>query len=158
MTLDSNFLLLKQMEAQGHWSWGLTEFGVNGGALAQAFEPKLNLLTSYFATSLGVVPEIQIKYLVAACIALKGVGGILFIFGSSFGAYLLLLYLIFSMPILHDFFNYDSSDPEFVPILMQFLQNLALFGALFFFLGMKSTHPKKQKQHHKKNASKAKTT
>ena len=31
----------------------------------------------------------QIKHLVAAAIVLKGVGGLLFIFGSSFGAVLL---------------------------------------------------------------------
>lgn len=33
----------------------------------------------------------QIKYVVAAAITLKGIGGVLFIFGSSFGAFLLVL-------------------------------------------------------------------
>lgn len=32
---------------------------------------------------------LQMKLLVAAAIALKGVGGLLFVFGSSLGAYLL---------------------------------------------------------------------
>lgn len=48
----------------------------------------------------------QIKHLVAAAIVLKGVGGLLFIFGSSLGAFLLVCSLslstLFSWPVHGD--------------------------------------------------------
>lgn len=119
------------------------EFGTDGGPFVKQLEPKYNIFTDHVTSYLGVqAPKIEIKHLVAASIALKGVGGILFIFGSSFGAYLLLIYLLLATPVLHDFYNYDIEKPEFIPIFFDFIQNLALFGALLFFLGMKNSFPK----------------
>ncbi|KAK4855714.1 hypothetical protein QYF36_010162 [Acer negundo] len=46
-----------------------------------------------------------------------------FVFGNSFGAILLVL----TTPLLHDFYNYGPKDPEFVPLLHEFLQCVALF-------------------------------
>nr|DAD36744.1 TPA_asm: hypothetical protein HUJ06_007385 [Nelumbo nucifera] len=67
------------------------EFGVDGGPAAKALRPKFDVLTNHVTSNLGVqVPEIEIKHLVAGAVALKGIGGIFFIFGSCFGAYLLL--------------------------------------------------------------------
>ena len=45
------------------------------------------------SATVGVpMPHVEIKNLVATSIALKGLRGLLFIFGSSLGAYLLLLH------------------------------------------------------------------
>eukprot|EP00262_Sarcandra_glabra_P019981 TRINITY_DN778_c0_g2_i1.p1 TRINITY_DN778_c0_g2~~TRINITY_DN778_c0_g2_i1.p1 ORF type:complete len:158 (-),score=24.42 TRINITY_DN778_c0_g2_i1:294-767(-) len=131
------------------------EFGVDGGPLVEVFRPKFDVLTNHVTSNLGVqVPEIDIKQLVATTIALKGLGGILFIFGSSLGAYLLLLHQAIGTPILYDFYNYDIDKPEFIQLFIKFTQNLALFGALLFFLGMKNAIPKRQL---KKKAPKTKT-
>eukprot|EP00268_Persea_americana_P031699 TRINITY_DN3096_c0_g1_i2.p1 TRINITY_DN3096_c0_g1~~TRINITY_DN3096_c0_g1_i2.p1 ORF type:complete len:158 (-),score=26.21 TRINITY_DN3096_c0_g1_i2:463-936(-) len=131
------------------------EFGVDGGPAAKNLRPKFELFTNHVTSYLGVrVPETEIKHLAAAAIALKGIGGILFIFGSSFGAYLLLMYLGVATPILYDFYNYDSEKPEFHQLFVKFTQNLALFGALLFFMGMKNSIPKRQ---HKKKVPKTKT-
>ena len=90
-----------------------------------------------------------------------------------------LLYLAFVTPIVHDFYNYDMEKAEFAQIFGKFtqvivdfsickfakqwlvlvseylwLQDLALIGALLFFLGMKNSIPKRQA---KKKAPKAKT-
>ncbi|GMJ01954.1 hypothetical protein like AT1G04340 [Hibiscus trionum] len=100
------------------------------------------------------VPEFDIKYLVAASVAFKGVGGILFTFGSSIGAYLLILQQLIVTPILYDFYNYDTEKKEFNILFIKFTQNLALLGALFFFIGMKNSTPKRQL---KKKAPKTKT-
>ncbi|XP_031488345.1 uncharacterized protein LOC116256200 [Nymphaea colorata] len=125
----------------------LNEFGTDGGPAVKQFSPKYNLFKGHVTNSLGVqLPPVEIKHLVAAAIALKGVGGILFIFGSSFGASLLLIYLAIATPILHDFYNYDIEKPQFMPAFSEFVQNLALFGALVFFLGMKNSFPKKPKK------------
>ncbi|OVA02439.1 HR-like lesion-inducer [Macleaya cordata] len=130
------------------------EFGVDGGTAAKAFEPKYNVFTKHVTSYTGVeVPDVEIKHLVAAAIALKGIGGILFIFGSSFGAYLLLIHLAFTTPILYDFYNYDIEKPQCVQLFIKFTQNLALFGALLFFLGMKNSVPRRQP---KKKAPKTK--
>ncbi|KAG1362565.1 hypothetical protein COCNU_10G007840 [Cocos nucifera] len=131
------------------------EFGVDGGPAAKALRPKFNLVMKHVSTHLGVVvPHVEMKHVVAATIFLKGLGGLLFIFSSSFGAYLLLLYLAFITPVVYDFYNYDMERPEFVQLFVKFAQNLALFGALLFFLGMKNSIPKRQP---KKKVPKSKT-
>ncbi|KHN03866.1 hypothetical protein glysoja_011095 [Glycine soja] len=76
--------------------------------------------------------ETKLKFLIAGAIALKGLGGVLFIFGSSFGALLLLLHQLIATPIHYDFYNYDSEDKEFTQLFIKFTQNMALFGALLF--------------------------
>ncbi|KAI3979819.1 hypothetical protein MKX01_013914 [Papaver californicum] len=132
------------------------EFGVDGGNAAKAFGPKYSVFTKHVTTFTGKeLPNVEIKHIVAAAIALKGIGGILFIFGSSFGAYLLLIHLAITTPILFDFYNYDTEKPQCVQLFVKFTQSLALFGALLFFLGMKnSVGPRRQP---KKKIAKTKT-
>ncbi|MQM20079.1 hypothetical protein Taro_053094 [Colocasia esculenta] len=130
------------------------EFGADGGPAAKSFKPKFDLVAGHAHTHLGFqVPEIEIKDIIAGTIALKGLGGLLFIFGSSLGATLLALYLALVTPIVYDFYNHDIEKPEFVQLFVKFTQSLALFGALLFFLGMKDS-PKRAA---KKKAPKAKT-
>ncbi|XP_027352191.1 uncharacterized protein LOC113863019 isoform X2 [Abrus precatorius] len=119
-----------------------SEYGVDGGPAAKALRPKFDDFMH------------QIKFLVAAAVALKGIGGILFILGSSFGAFLLLLHQMIATPILYDFYNYDSEDKEFIQLFIKFTQHMALSGALLFFIGMKNSIPRRQP---KKKALKTKT-
>ncbi|XP_065876787.1 uncharacterized protein [Euphorbia lathyris] len=130
------------------------EYGVDGGPAAKTFKPKYGVFSSHVQSYAGIeVPEIEIKHVVAAAIALKGIGGILFIFGSSLGAFLLLLHQMTFTPILYDFYNYESEEKEFNQLFIKFTQNMALFGALLFFLGMKkSIH----RRHYKKKVMKIK--
>ncbi|KAA8548781.1 hypothetical protein F0562_000465 [Nyssa sinensis] len=116
------------------------EFGVDGGPAALSLRPKFDIFSKHMSTNTGLeVPEVEIKYLVAAAIAMKGIGGLLFIFGSTLGAYLLLLHQVIVTPILYDFYNYDVDKREFTQLFVKFTQNLALFGALLFFIGMKNS-------------------
>ncbi|KAK0607791.1 hypothetical protein LWI29_020603 [Acer saccharum] len=131
------------------------EYGVDGGPAAKALEPKLNIFSKHVSAQTGFqVPDLEIKYLVAAAIALKGLGSLLFIFGSSIGAYLLLLHQAIATPILYDFYNYDAEKKEFGQIFTKFTQSLALLGALLFFIGMKNSMPRRQL---KKKSPKSKT-
>ncbi|KAF3972526.1 hypothetical protein ACB098_02G080300 [Castanea mollissima] len=131
------------------------DFGVDGGPSAKYLRPKFNVFLDHVSTHSGLqVPEVQIKHLVAAAIVLKGLGGLLFIFGSSLGAYLLLLHQAFATPILYDFYNYDVEQKEYTQHFLKFTQNLALFGALLFFIGMKNSLPRRQAR---KKAPKTKT-
>ncbi|MBA0628965.1 hypothetical protein Godav_023593, partial [Gossypium davidsonii] len=131
------------------------EFGVDGGPAAKALKPKFNVFSKTVTAHTGLeVPEFDIKVLVAAAVAFKGVGGILFIFGSTIGAYLLALQQVIVTPILYNFYNYDTEKKEFGLLFSKFSQNLALLGALLFFIGMKNSIPRRQL---KKRAPKTKT-
>lgn len=131
------------------------EFGNNGGPAAAELSSKVAVLRRNLSSKLGVaIPDIDVRHLVAISLSLKGIGGLLFVFGSRVGAYLLLLQLVIITPVLFDFFNYSPQKPTFGIPLPDFLQHIALFGALLFFLGMKTTSPKK---HTKKKTHKAKT-
>lgn len=121
------------------------EFGENGGPAVTELIPKLAIFKKHLSSLLGVgILDIDPRHLVAGMIALKGLGGFLFVFGSPFGAYLLLIYLVFSSPILFDFYNYDQNESTHVNLLNEFLQSVALFGALLFFLGLKNMIPRRQ--------------
>lgn len=121
---------------------------------------------------------IQVRNVVAVSILLKGLGGLLFVFGSSIGAHILvrvpflkwssifylvstyqavegqnkiifafswtlrfwimllmlqLCYLIYTAPILHDFYNYKHNEPEFFSNLQEFLQVFSVWEILFIF-------------------------
>ncbi|XP_022975056.1 uncharacterized protein LOC111474025 [Cucurbita maxima] len=131
------------------------EFSNNGGSAAAVLSPKVAVLRRNLSSKLGVaIPDIDVTHLVAISLSLKGIGGLLFVFGSSVGAYLLLLQLAIITPVLYDFFNFSLQKPFFGILLGDFLQHIALFGALLFFLGMKNTVPKRQP---KKKAPKTKT-
>eukprot|EP00250_Pteridium_aquilinum_P002765 c12977_g1_i1 orf=141-608(+) len=124
----------------------IMDFGQDGGSALKAMRPKIDLLKNHL-TSFGVTPpEVELKYLLMAAIALEGLGGILFTLGTSVGAYLLIIFLAAVTPIMHDFYNYDISSHEYVAEFTQFLKNLSLFGGLLFFLGMKNYAAKKSKK------------
>ncbi|KAL2530788.1 HR-like lesion-inducing protein-related [Forsythia ovata] len=132
------------------------EFGVDGGRVAKSLRPKFNVFTKHVTTHTGFeVPEVEMKSLVLGAIILKGVGSLLFIFGSTLGAFFLLLHQAIEIPILYDFYNHDVDKKEFVELFFKFTQGLALLGALLFFIGMKNSM---QRRSPKKKAPKAKTT
>ncbi|KAH0456812.1 hypothetical protein IEQ34_014719 [Dendrobium chrysotoxum] len=101
------------------------EYGTDGGPAAQAFRSKYNIFIRHVTTTLGMeVPKDAVKYIVSAHIVLKGIGGLLFIFNSSFGAYLLLFHLAWTAPIIYDFYNYDIEKPEFAQLFVNFTLTL----------------------------------
>ncbi|KAK9055730.1 hypothetical protein SSX86_026815 [Deinandra increscens subsp. villosa] len=114
------------------------EFGTDGGPVVKVLEPKLNMFTKLITLKAGInVPEVETKHVVMTMIVLQGFGGVGFVFGSYLGAILLVLYQLVFTPILHDFYNYDVEDAEFTQYFTKFTQNMALVGALLFFIGMK---------------------
>nr|KJB34519.1 hypothetical protein B456_006G070600 [Gossypium raimondii] len=99
------------------------EFGVDGGPAAKELRPKFNVFSKTVSSHTGLqVPEFDIKYVVAAAVAFKGVGSILFTFGSTIGAYLLVLHQLILTPIVYDFYNYDTEKKEFGLLFTKFSQ------------------------------------
>ncbi|XP_024528187.1 uncharacterized protein LOC9632799 isoform X1 [Selaginella moellendorffii] len=151
----------------------VNDFGGDGGGAARLLQPKFFTLSHHLESRLGwnllsfnvrisfshknhfFLPSLQLKYVVFASILLQGLGGILFTFGSVFGAYLLLLDLFIETPIWHDFYNFDVGTPEYANEFLQFLKSLSLCGALLYFVGMKRAHSKRFR---KKQQIKVKTT
>ncbi|EYU32536.1 hypothetical protein MIMGU_mgv1a015277mg [Erythranthe guttata] len=136
------------------------EFGVDGGPAAKLLKPKINVLSKHVAAQTGFqVPHVekllfQMKQLILGAIIMKALGSLLFVFGSSFGASILLLHQAISAPILYDFYNYEADKKEFAQLFVKFTQSLALLGALLFFIGMKNSMPRRSL---KKKTPKAKT-
>ncbi|KAI3459471.1 hypothetical protein Pfo_016134 [Paulownia fortunei] len=131
------------------------EFGEDGGPAAKEWAPKLALVKKSIDGIIGKNNlHIDARTLVAACISLQGLGGLLFVLGSSFGAFLLVFYLISTTPLLYDFYNYNVGESDFFRLLHEFLQCAALVGALLFFHGMKNSISRKQP---KKKTPKPKT-
>ncbi|GAU49156.1 hypothetical protein TSUD_407020 [Trifolium subterraneum] len=124
------------------------EFDATGGPISKELIPKLTVVRKNLSSKLGVaIPDFDVSYVrqvAATIIFLKGVGGILFVFGSTFGSFLLLSYLALATPVLYDFYNYRPNKPEYDLLRNEFIQNAALFGALLFFIGMKNSIPRKQ--------------
>ncbi|TMW89291.1 hypothetical protein EJD97_017406 [Solanum chilense] len=132
------------------------DFGVDGGSAAKALKPKFNVLSKHVATHTGFeVPHVEMKHLILGALIMKSLGSLLFVFGSSVGAIILVIHQAIATPILYDFYNYDVDKKEFAQLLVKFTQSLALVGALFFFIGMKNST--KRSSHPKKKAPKTKT-
>lgn len=132
-----------------------TDFGVDGGSAAKSLGPKFKAFSKHITTQTSwEVPHVEMKHLVLGAIILKVSGSLLFVLGSSLGAFLLLLHQAITTPILYDFYNYEADHKEFVLLFVKFTQNLAMFGALLFFIGMKNSMPRRSS---KKKAPKTKT-
>ncbi|XP_076890712.1 uncharacterized protein LOC143541906 [Bidens hawaiensis] len=120
------------------------DFGTDGGPAAKELAPKIVFVQRFLASMIGdKMPKIDVKHVVLGSMVLKGVGGILFIFGSTTGAHLLVYNLLLMTPLLHDFYHYEMDDPKFHTRLSEFVECLALLGALLYFIGMKSVLPRK---------------
>ncbi|KAI4345776.1 hypothetical protein L6164_012872 [Bauhinia variegata] len=130
------------------------ELDATGGPIAKELAPRFTVVQKKLSAKLGVaLPNVNVKELVISIIFLKGFGGILFVFDSRFGSFLLLMNLALTTPLLYDFYNYRPNKPEYSLLLDEFMQSTALFGALLFFIGMKNSIPRRQL---KKRAPKAK--
>ncbi|XP_031097393.1 uncharacterized protein LOC116001639 [Ipomoea triloba] len=130
------------------------EFGTDGGPAAKTLRPKFNAFIKHVTAQTGFqVPHVEMKHLALGLIVMKGLGSLLFVFGSSLGAYILLLHQAIVTPILYDFYNYEADKKEFAQLFIKFSQGLQLLGGLLFFIGMKNSMPRRTA---KKKASKAK--
>ncbi|MCE3049970.1 hypothetical protein HAX54_046224 [Datura stramonium] len=126
------------------------------GQQLKALRPKFDILSKHVAAHTGFqIPHVEMKHLVLGALIMKGLGSLLFVFGSSLGAIILVLHQAIATPVLYDFYNYDVDKKEFAQLFVKFTQSLALLGALLFFIGMKNSMPKRS--HLKKKAPKTKT-
>nr|GLL44139.1 uncharacterized protein LOC109175711 [Ipomoea trifida] len=130
------------------------EFGVDGGAAANALGPKFNVFSKHVTTHTGLqVPHIEACYIVRSIILNKLFLPFFLYFCFQFFFLFQLLHQVIVTPILYDFYNYDADKKEFVQLFVKFTQGLQLIGALLFFVGMKNSMPRRPT----KKAAKTKT-
>ncbi|KAL9671077.1 hypothetical protein QQ045_008642 [Rhodiola kirilowii] len=136
-----------------------SQFNADGGPAARSLKPKIDAVSQIISSSINVqLPLIDAKLVVAASIAMKGLGGILYIIGSSSEISLFWLQLIHQAvftPIVYDFYKHDINKKAFSDLLVPFLQNIALAGALLFYVGMNNSTPRRQLPHKKARKPKA---
>ncbi|CAI9771267.1 unnamed protein product [Fraxinus pennsylvanica] len=98
-----------------HVSGRFNEFGIDGGPAAKSLRPKFNVFSKHVKTHTGLeLPYVEMKHLILGAIIMKGFGSLLFIFGSSLGAVILLLHQLIAAPILYDFYNYDAEQKDYL--------------------------------------------
>jgi len=120
-------------------------FGTDGGDTVKLMGPKVALvklqIESFVAEKTGAdvkFPSIEDKHLLMVAMFLEGAGALLYVFGSSTGASMLMLFLLGVTPVMHDFWNSSSPD-EMQLQQINFFKNLAIFGALLSFVAMNTS-------------------
>ncbi|KAL3626402.1 hypothetical protein CASFOL_029951 [Castilleja foliolosa] len=110
------------------------EFGADGGPAAKILSPKFNVFSKHVTAQTGFqIPHVEMKHLILGAIALKALGSLLFVFGSSLGASILLLHQAISSPILYDFYNYEADKKEFTQLFVKFTQSGFAWGAAVLY-------------------------
>uniref|UniRef100_A0A7N0USZ4 HR-like lesion-inducer n=1 Tax=Kalanchoe fedtschenkoi TaxID=63787 RepID=A0A7N0USZ4_KALFE len=131
-------------------------FSADGGPAARSLKVKIDAFSRLVSSRTDVkLPPIDAKSLVAASIAMKGLGGILFVVGSSVGANILLIHQVIFTPILYDFYKHDVNKKAFTNLLVPFVQNIALLGALLLYIDMNNSTPKRHQLKRKGHKPKA---
>ncbi|CAI9118232.1 OLC1v1019768C2 [Oldenlandia corymbosa var. corymbosa] len=101
------------------------------GQTGKLWAPKLAVLQTFLNSKLGEGSlDIDLLHIIVGTIALKALGGLLFVFGNTMGAYLLMFYLLLVIPLFDDFYNYQYGSPEFWEHLESFLQVCCLDATL----------------------------
>ncbi|KAL6522738.1 hypothetical protein OROHE_016585 [Orobanche hederae] len=110
------------------------EFGADGGPAAKNLRPKFSIFSKHVTAQTGLqIPHVEMKHLILGAIVMKALGSFLFVFGSSFGASILLLHQAITAPVLYDFYNYDADKKEFVQLFVKFTQKFGIArGASIF--------------------------
>lgn len=109
----------------------------SGGPVLDVLSPKLDEVFSQFQSQTGYSVPVQKDhhvYLLVAGLVLELGGALLFIFDWTLGALLLLAYTLAVTPVAHDFWNSKDESVRGIEIIL-FFKNIALVGALLFYLG-----------------------
>eukprot|EP00878_Enallax_costatus_P029152 GHUV01031585.1.p1 GENE.GHUV01031585.1~~GHUV01031585.1.p1 ORF type:complete len:155 (+),score=19.76 GHUV01031585.1:101-565(+) len=132
--LASLFVLSGCMKFSSHAEPG-------GGPVVKYMEPKLDYLQEQVHHHTGFhLPLERDAYPLIALTAgvLEVVGGGLFVFNSSLGALLLMLFLVPTTFIMHNFWVLQAGTPAHQIEFINFMKNICLLGAFLMYLNMPS--------------------
>ncbi|WIA12699.1 hypothetical protein OEZ85_006340 [Tetradesmus obliquus] len=132
LMLASLFLLSGAMKVAHHEESG-------EGPVVAYMAPKMNAALYRVEQYTGVrVPLEQEMYpmLVFAAGCLELLGGVLFTLNLKLGAFLLMLFLVPTSLVMHNFWELEHGSPAHQIEFINFMKNLCLFGAFLMFLNM----------------------
>eukprot|EP01023_Acetabularia_acetabulum_P064291 TRINITY_DN826_c0_g1_i1.p2 TRINITY_DN826_c0_g1~~TRINITY_DN826_c0_g1_i1.p2 ORF type:complete len:169 (-),score=25.93 TRINITY_DN826_c0_g1_i1:209-715(-) len=123
-----------------------------GGPVMDVMLPSMDLLIEKIqAQSVFQIEEQHLnlikdnyKWLLLAAALMETVGGVLFVFDLSLGAYLLLIFTVVVTPIIHNFYDLPESYEQMLE-MVNFLKNVTIAGGLLIYLGMKGSSSKMRK-------------
>eukprot|EP01026_Neomeris_dumetosa_P008963 TRINITY_DN1295_c0_g1_i2.p1 TRINITY_DN1295_c0_g1~~TRINITY_DN1295_c0_g1_i2.p1 ORF type:complete len:168 (+),score=18.25 TRINITY_DN1295_c0_g1_i2:63-566(+) len=115
-----------------------------GGPVMATMKPKMDLLLEKIQNHTSIQLEDQhvtllqnnYQWMLLTAALMETVGGVLFVFDISIGAYLLLIFTITVTPIIHNFYDLPPSYEQMLE-MVNFFKNVTIVGALFFYLGLK---------------------
>ncbi|KAK9803121.1 hypothetical protein WJX73_007019 [Symbiochloris irregularis] len=109
----------------------------SGGPVLDVLSPKLDELFANVHSSTGYAVPVHKDhhlYFLIVGVVLEIVGALLFVANWNIGAWALILYTSAITPAVHDFWNSKDDAVKGLEIIM-FFKNVALIGALLFYLG-----------------------
>eukprot|EP01026_Neomeris_dumetosa_P008967 TRINITY_DN1295_c0_g1_i9.p1 TRINITY_DN1295_c0_g1~~TRINITY_DN1295_c0_g1_i9.p1 ORF type:complete len:168 (+),score=19.34 TRINITY_DN1295_c0_g1_i9:63-566(+) len=115
-----------------------------GGPVMATMKPKMDLLLEKIQNHTSIQLEDQhvtllqnnYQWMLLTAALMETVGGVLFVFDISIGAYLLLIFTITVTPIIHNFYDLPPSYEQMLE-MVNFFKNVTIVGALLFYLGLK---------------------
>ncbi|KAK9918181.1 hypothetical protein WJX75_002012 [Coccomyxa subellipsoidea] len=108
-----------------------------GGPVMSLLAPKMDTFLSHVKDLTGIAVPLekeQYVFLLGAAVFLEIVGGTLFLLNYDVGAIFLLLFTVSVTPVIHNWWDIKDQNAQLVELIM-FFKNIALIGALLFFLG-----------------------
>ncbi|KAF6255398.1 HR-like lesion-inducer [Scenedesmus sp. NREL 46B-D3] len=121
------------------------------GPFVAYMAPKMDAVLDRLQQSTGVrVPLQQATYplLVLAAGCMELLGGVLFTLNLKLGAVLLMLFLVPTSLVMHNFWELEHGSPAQQIEYINFMKNLCLFGAFLMFLSLpRQAAPAKYKVH-----------
>eukprot|EP01024_Parvocaulis_polyphysoides_P073800 TRINITY_DN9520_c0_g4_i1.p2 TRINITY_DN9520_c0_g4~~TRINITY_DN9520_c0_g4_i1.p2 ORF type:complete len:168 (-),score=9.10 TRINITY_DN9520_c0_g4_i1:247-750(-) len=118
----------------------------SGGPVMDVMKPKMDLLFDKIQTQANFKIQDQhlalirdnYKWMLLVAALMETVGGVLFIFDLSVGAYLLLIFTVVVTPIIHNFYDLPPSYEQMLE-MVNFFKNVTIIGGLLIYLGLKGS-------------------
>ncbi|CAL8471434.1 g10976 [Coccomyxa elongata] len=108
-----------------------------GGPVMSLMAPKMDTFLGHIKDLTGFAVPLEKEHyvlLLGAAVFLEIVGGTLFLLNFDAGAIFLLLFTVSVTPVIHNWWDIKDQNAQLVELIM-FFKNIALIGALLFFLG-----------------------
>lgn len=118
-----------------------TDGGENAASALEMVAPRLHAAKAVFASKTGFdlnLLPVHDSHLLAAATFLEGVGAVLLVFDVALGAKMLMFFVMIVTPVMHPFWTHkDQSSTAFSVDMIAFFKNVALCGAMLFYIAMK---------------------
>eukprot|EP00877_Chromochloris_zofingiensis_P002921 jgi/Chrzof1/1262/Cz01g46220.t1 len=114
----------------------------SGGPVVAYMSPKMDNVLQHLHRTAGIHVPLQqehYSYLVLGAATLELLGAVLFVLNVKLGAILLVIFLIPTTAIMHNFWDLQDGTSAHQIEFVNFMKNLCLLGAFVMYLNMPTT-------------------